>query len=127
MLERVLKLCPETNFIGHAAGFWSHISNDDQGKTIYYPKGKVIPGGRLEQLLEQYPNLYCDLSAGSGNNALRRDPEFGRQFLIKWQDRLMFGRDFYENVHREFIEAAGLPEEVKSKIYEGNARRILKI
>ena len=28
VLERVLALCPQTIFIGHAPGFWAHISND---------------------------------------------------------------------------------------------------
>ena len=44
--------------------------------------------------MEKYPNLYGDLSAGSGAGAISRDLEFGREFLIRRQDRIMFGTDF---------------------------------
>ena len=125
-LERVLIQCPETNFIGHAPGFWAHISKDALYKTESYPKGPVIPGGEIDRLLEQYPNLFCDISAGSGHNALDRDHDFTRAFLQNWQDRVLFGRDYYDSVHRELLEGLGLPEEVLGKIYEGNARKILR-
>ena len=125
-LERVLALCPETRFIGHAPGFWAHISRDDRYLTEAYPKGKVIPGGRLEELLEKYPNLFCDMSAGSGHNALSRDPDFTRGFLTRWQDRILFGRDYFDNIHRELLESLELPAEILEKIYSGNALRILR-
>ena len=125
-LERAMALCPETKFIGHAPGFWAHISNDELYKIEAYPKGPVIPGGRIERLLERYPNLYCDISAGSGHNALSRDCEFTHGFLREWQDRVLFGRDYYDSVHRELLESLGLPDVVLGKIYEGNARRILR-
>ncbi len=126
VLERVLALCPETSFIGHAPGFWAHISNDEQYKTCAYPKGEVIRGGRIEQLLEKYPNLYCDISAGSGHNALNRDREHAKEFLTKWQDRVLYARDYFDNIHRELIETLGLDESVKKKLYEDNARKILR-
>lgn len=125
-LERVLALCPETNFIGHAPGFWAHISNDDQYATFAYPKGAVIPGGRIEQLLEKYPNLYCDISAGSGHNALNRDHEFTRGFLDRWQDRILYARDYFDNIHRELLESIGISDTIKKKLYEDNARKILR-
>ena len=125
-LERALALCPETNFLGHAPGFWAHISDDERYLTEAYPKGPVIPGGRVAQLLAQYPNLHCDISAGSGRNALGRDLDFTRVFLQTWQDRVLFGRDYYDSAHRELLESLGLPGDVLRKIYEGNARRILR-
>ena len=125
-LERAVQLCPETKFIGHAPGFWAHISNDALGLTQAYPKGPVVPGGRIERLLEKYPNLYCDISAGSGHNALDRDHEFTRAFLQTWQDRVLFGRDYYDGVHRALLESLNLPAGVLRKIYEGNARRVLR-
>ena len=81
-LERLLKLCPETNFLGHAPGFWCHISNDELGKTIAYPTGPVIPGGKIERLLESCPNLYCDMSAGSCHTALSRDLDYTRSLIL---------------------------------------------
>jgi len=126
VLERMLVLCPETNFIGHAPGFWAHISDDEFYKTEAYPKAPVIPGGKIEILLGKYPNLYCDISAGSGNNALSRDKDFSRKFLETWQDRILFGRDYYDNVHRTLLESLSLSAEALEKIYCGNARRILR-
>ena len=126
VLERMLELCPETKFLGHAPGFWAHISNDEQYKTQRYPKGQVISGGRIEQLLEKYPNLYCDISAGSGHDALARDTEFTKGFLTKWQDRVLFARDYFDNIHQDLLNSLSLPQEVLDKIYAGNARRILR-
>jgi len=37
--------------------------------------------------------MYGDLSAGSGFNALNRDPEYAVHFLNEFQDRLFFGTD----------------------------------
>ena len=126
-LERVLALCPETKFIGHAPGFWAHISNDELCRAEAYPKGPVLPGGKIERLLGQYPNLYCDISANSGHNALSRDRDFTRAFLQTWQDRVLYGRDSFDGVHRALLESLGLPGEVLGKIYEGNARRVLRM
>ena len=123
--ERAVAQCPETNFLGHAPGFWSHISNDDQYNKASYPKGPVVPGGKIDQMLEKYPNLYCDMSAGSGCNALSRDPEFAREFLIRWQDRVLYARDLFENIHQEFLNSIDLPQDVLDKIYYKNALKLI--
>jgi len=92
-LEGALKKFPKLVFIGHSQPFWSHISADVTEQTLNgYPKGKVIPG-RVVELMRKYPTLYGDLSAGSGFNAVARDPEFGYQFMEEFQDRLLFGTD----------------------------------
>lgn len=122
--ERAVRACPETIFIGHAPGFWAHISNDDQFDKVAYPKGKVVPGGKLIHLFRQYSNLYADLSAGSGLNALQRDPEFALDFLAEFQDRLLFGRDYFDDRLQQFLNALSLPGELLSKIYAGNAAKL---
>lgn len=131
-LERALAAAPQANFIGHATSFWSSISgvtaeSDFKG----YPKGPVKPGGALDRLMDRYPNLYGDLSAGSGLNAIRRDPQFGREFLIRRADRLLFGTDYLSDGQEvgqfEFLDELDLPAEVQNKIYRENARRILGI
>ena len=124
-LERVLKACPGTNFIAHAPGFWAHISNDSLYETQAYPQGPVIPGGRIEQLLEKYPNLYCDMSAGSGFKALSRDREFTKRFLTEHHDHILYGRDYFDNVHQELIESLSLNPDVKEDIYWKNAMRLI--
>ncbi len=123
--ERAVEKCPETNFLGHAPGFWAHISGDDQFDKTPYPTGKVQPGGKLVEMLEKYPNLYCDMSAGSGCRALKRDPEFAREFLITWQDRVLYARDYFDNIHQEFLNTLDLPQDVLDKIYYKNALKLI--
>ncbi len=124
-LERAIKLCPETNFLGHAQSFWAEISGDGQAETEYYPTGKVVEGGKLIRLLETYPNLYCDISASSGSTALSRDPEFAVKFLTTYQDRIVFARDMIPNDHLEFLRTLELPQEVWDKIYYKNAQKLI--
>lgn len=123
--ERAVAACPETIFIGHAPGFWAHISNDDLYNKEAYPKTKVIPGGKLIDMLNRYPNLYCDMSAGSGCNALKRDPDFAVWFLNEYQDRVLYGRDYFDNQHQEFLKTLPLDKSVLDKIYYKNALRLL--
>jgi len=125
--ERAVRACPETIFLGHAPGFWSHISGDDKHKKEGYPKGRVIEGGRVIRLLRECPNVYGDLSAGSGHNALSRDPDFAKEFLLEFQDRVLYARDDFDNVHQEFLNSLGLPPEVLEKIYCGNALKLVPL
>ncbi|MBI2687616.1 MAG: amidohydrolase family protein [Acidobacteria bacterium] len=90
--DKVLKAHKKTTFIGHANFFWAAISTD-LARESEYPAGPVKPGGVTDKWLSEYPNLWGDLSANSGNNALSRDPEFARSFLKRHQNKLMFGSD----------------------------------
>ena len=93
-MERALNLCPETTFIGHGPTFWAEISGEvPRDNRSSYPAGPVAPGGAVPRLMRKYPNLWADISAGSGHNALTRDPDFGVEFLDEFQDKLMFGTD----------------------------------
>ena len=125
-LEHMLQLCPKTNFLGHAPGFWGHISNDDLAYTNPYPKGPVIPGGKIEYMLEKYPNLYCDISAGSGCMALSRDLEYTYKLINRFPDRFLYARDYFDNAHQELIEKLNLQQDVKELIYHGNAERLIR-
>ena len=132
-LEKVLKAFPRLTFLGHSQPFWAEISadlTDDRRNT--YPQGKVVPG-RLVELMRAYLNLHGDLSAGSGFNAISRDPEFGLRFLQEFQDRLYFGTDI-ANVPQELPivgyfhqlrEERLLPPEIIEKIAWRNANRLL--
>lgn len=124
-LERVLQACPETQFIGHAPGFWREISGDADIDSRQYPEGPVAPGGRLEQLFARNPNLHADLSAGSGLMALSRDPVHALQFLTRHADRLLFGRDYYEQKLHAFLSTLSLEPQVVEKIYWRNAQRLV--
>ena len=90
--EAILKAYPKTTFIGHADAFWANISADYANQAAY-PTGKVERGGITDKLLGDYANLYGDLAANSGNNALSRDPQFTAGFLKRHQDKLIFGSD----------------------------------
>jgi predicted TIM-barrel fold metal-dependent hydrolase len=124
-LERALQLCPETIFIGHAPGFWRYISGDAAIDPSPYPNGLITPGGEIFRLFDNYPNLYADLSAGSGLTALRRDPKHGRDFAIQYADRLLFGRDYYGGALLDFLKTLDLPRDVADKIYFGNAQKLV--
>ena len=90
--DKVVRAYPKTNFIGHADLFWAHISADvptDRG----YPSGPIKPGGLTDKWLSEFPNLYADISANSGNNALSRDTDFSRDFIVRHQSKLIFGSD----------------------------------
>lgn len=138
LLEGALQRHPGLVFIGHSQPFWFEISQYPADLTAeernIYPGGKVIPG-RVPYLLEKYPNLYADLSADSGGNALIRDEEYAIQFLTQFQDKLMFGSDvcstnfiyplaFYLDslLHQDKIS-----DQVYIKVCRGNAEKLLGI
>jgi uncharacterized protein len=91
-LPAVVKRYPRTRFIGHANSWWANISSANDDKSGY-PGGRIQPGGLTDRLLADYPNVYGDLSANSGRNALARDPEFAAGFLERHKTKLMFGSD----------------------------------
>lgn len=93
-LEKILKTFPKLQIIGHSQKFWSEIGSDvTEENRGGAPGGKVMPGGRVPELLRKYKNLTADLSAGSGFNALLRDPEFAYGFLEEFADQLYFATD----------------------------------
>ena len=123
--ERAVRACPETIFIGHAPGFWAHLSGDDQFNQVPYPTGPILPGGKVVSMFRDYLNLYADLSAGSAWTALSRDREFPKDFLIEFQDRILYGRDYFDNRMQELLNTLELPPAVLEKIYLGNAQRLV--
>jgi predicted TIM-barrel fold metal-dependent hydrolase len=126
-LARALERCSKTAFLGHAPGFWREISGDADADPAGYPQGPVTPGGRLWQYMDAYPNLHCDLSAGSALYALSRDPAVGKQFLDKYQDRCIFGRDYFDDRMHRFILDCRLSAEATEKILCGNALRLVPL
>lgn len=139
-LEKVLKMFPNLKFLGHSQRFWSHISGDVNEETMHgWPSGKVTEGGRVVELMRKYPNLCGDLSAGSGYNAVSRDPEFGYKFIEEFQDRLYFALDLcaIDNMNHkgriglvEFLDNAMLEGKISYEAYlkvsRENALKLLK-
>jgi len=135
-LHKVLEKHPRVNFIGHAQTWWGNIDKNHDQKVMY-PKTPVTPGGITDRLLADYPNMYGDLSAGSGQNSLRRDEAQAREFLTRHQDKLLFGSDCNdrEGQGEKCIGATTLATlrrlapspEILRKILNANATRLLKI
>ena len=93
-LERCLQRFARLQILGHGPAFWSEIAQlEDVSQRAGYPSHPVREEGRVPELLRKYDNLWGDLSAGSGYNALARDPEYAVSFLNEFQDRLLFGTD----------------------------------
>ena len=133
-IERMLKKHPDMKLIGHSPCFWNEISDEVVEVRNSYPTGKVKEG-RLPKLLREYGNLYCDLSAGSGANAMMRDPEFAAQFMEEFADRIFYATDVcattntFQYTFNDFLNkmvADGmLSRENYEKIIRKNAENIL--
>ena len=138
-LEKLLQKFPKLILLGHSQKFWSEISGDvTEAIRGTAPKGPVTAGGRVPELMRRYPNLCGDLSAGSGCNAIMRDPDFGYAFLEEFQDRLFYGTDICSPLDISHIRvkmgpflddgvASGkLSAQAREKICWGNALRLLE-
>ncbi len=130
-LHRVIERHPKTIFIS------THMGNLAEDL------------GRVSMWLEQYPNMYVDIDARISE--LGRQPYTARKFMIKHQDRVLFGTDTppnaeaYEVYYRfletddEYIDPSKshhlqgrwrihgifLPDDVLEKLYNKNALKIL--
>jgi predicted TIM-barrel fold metal-dependent hydrolase len=91
--HRMLEKYPKVTFIGHAQTWWANIDRNHKDQKVLYPKTPVTPGGLTDRYLTDYPNMYGDMSAGSGQNALTRDESFARDFLVRHQNKLLYGSD----------------------------------
>lgn len=131
--NHVLERHPNTIFIG------AHVANLPEELE------------RVSGWLDKYPNLYVEISARISE--LGRQPYTSRDFLIKYQDRVLFGSDTpcdaeaYRIYYRfletkdEYIDPAPshhmqarwmicglyLPDAVLEKIYNKNASKILRL
>ena len=135
--HRMLEKYPRVNFIGHAQTWWANIDKNHLDQKVLYPKGPVTPGGLTDRYLADYPNMFGDLSAGSGLNALTRDEDFTRGFLERHQSKLLFGSDCSDHdgsgprcQGSQTIAAvrrlAPGPAAVRKLLY-GNAKQLLRL
>jgi predicted TIM-barrel fold metal-dependent hydrolase len=93
-LEMCLQKYPNLTFVGHGPAFWAEISELRRPEDRHsYPNYPVYKEGRVAKLLREYPNLWVELSAGSGANAMMRDREYAIGFLNEFKERVMFGTD----------------------------------
>ena len=127
---------PNTNFIGHAQTFWGNIDKMQEQKNLY-PKGKVTPGGLTDRYLADYPNMFADMSAGSGLNALTRDEDHTRGFFERHQDKVLYGSDCADHLGRgpgcqgaatiAAIRKLAPNKEVERKILFENSKKLFRL
>jgi len=102
---------------------------------------------RLGKLLDEFPNVTVE--AGAVLYDFGRQPRASHDFFVKYQDRIMFGKDSYQpnefpyywrvfetndeyfDYYRDYhafwkMYGMGLPDEVLKKVYYKNAVRIFK-
>jgi predicted TIM-barrel fold metal-dependent hydrolase len=135
--HKVLEKYPTVNFIGHAQTWWANIDRNHIDQTILYPKGPVTAGGLTDRYLSNYPNIYGDLSAGSGQNALTRDEGFARDFLTRHQDQLLYGSDCNDRDGGgpkclgaqtiAIVRRLASSRVVERKLLHDNARKLLRL
>lgn len=134
--DKVLEKFPKTNFIGHAQTWWGNIDKNHDQKVLY-PKGKVTPGGLTDRYLRDYPNMYADLSAGSGLLALTRDEDHTRGFFERHQDKLIYGSDCADRFGRgkecqgaatiEAVRRLSNSKAIERKLLYENAKRLFRL
>ncbi|HAX41334.1 MAG TPA: amidohydrolase [Solibacterales bacterium] len=102
--------------------------------------------GRLGRLLDECPNVYTEIGAVLAE--LGRQPRFARAWFVKYQDRVLFGKDSWQPTEYPYyfrvLETADeyfdyyrkrhafwkmygldLPDDVLKKLYYKNALRII--
>lgn len=135
-LEESLRRFSRLTFLGHSQPFWAEIgrlrqADDRRG----YPDYPVEGEGAVPRLMRRCPNLYGDLSAYSGYNALARDRDYAARFMEEFQDRLLFGTDICRPDQEvpqvalllELRDTGRISPTVFDKIARQNARRLLGV
>jgi len=125
--DRMFKKHPDTRFIAAHFGYHAHDLT------------------RAARVLDAMPNLYLDVSAVLYD--FGRQPRAARAFFIKYQDRLLFGKDSYQptefpyywrvfettdeyfDYYRDYhafwkLYGMDLPDEALRKLYYGNALKV---
>ncbi len=126
--HNVFKKHPKTKFINAHLGWYANDLN------------------KLSELLDKFPNMYTEIGAVIAE--LGRQPKAGKAFMIKYQDRVLFGKDSwvpdeyatyfrvletedeYFPYHKRYhafwrMYGMGLPDEVLKKIYYKNAMKLI--
>jgi len=102
--------------------------------------------GRLGKLFDEMPNLHAEVGAVLYD--IGRQPRAAREFFVKYQDRILFGKDSYQPIEYPYywrvfetaddyfdyyrgyhafwkLYGIDLPDDVLKKVYYKNALRIM--
>lgn len=124
-LERRILQFPGIRFVGHGPDFWNLIGTDRHPRFIHQ-KGRIGEFGIIDRLLEQYGNLFCDISGHSGFNALKRDPKKAKTFLQKHASKILYGTDNTRLPFMELLRSFRLDSDTTARILYKNAQRVLE-
>ena len=134
---------------------WEQIIAEQHNVFRKHPKTKFINAhmgwyandlGTLGKLLDTYPNMYVGIGAIIAE--LGRQPRFAHDFFVKYQDRILFGKDawqpqeyptyfrvletddeyfpYYKKYHAFWrMYGLHLPDEVLKKVYYKNALKLI--
>lgn len=135
--HKMLEKYPKVNFIGHAQTWWANIDRDHKDQKVLYPKTKVTAGGLTDRLLSDYPNMFGDLSAGSGLSSLLRDEDHAREFLHRHQDKLLYGSDCADAAGRgdecdgakiiAAVRKLSASKKIERKLLYNNAKKLFRL
>ena len=135
-LDRMLEKHKRLRVLGHSQCFFSEIGENTDAVRSTYPKGKAT-GGRLADLLRRHENLYCDLSARSGANALMRDREHAARFIEEFSQRILYGCDIcsctntfpfaFDDFLSSMRRSGEISEENYVRLVRGNAVELLNL
>jgi len=146
-----LKLRAGRNQSGQTKFTWEELIAEQHSLFARNPKTTFIAAhlgwlgndlGRLGELLDRLPNVYAEI--GAITSELGRQPRAAHRFLVKYQDRILFGKDLYDvaeySVYFRLLETdddyfdpirkyhgiwklygLDLPDDVLKKIYYKNA------
>jgi predicted TIM-barrel fold metal-dependent hydrolase len=135
-LEKCLQNFPDLIIFGHGPAFWAEIGQlENLEDRARYPEYPIKEEGVVPGLLRRYENMWGDLSAGSGYNALARDPEYAAKFLTEFQDKLCFGTDMCKadavvplpRFMIELKESGRISQNVFNKIARENAIKVFNL
>ncbi len=137
-LDKALGDFPDLIIIGHSQPFWFEMFNRDpqasEDLRNDYPKERGIEEGSLFELMRRHDNLYCDISANSGSNALINHDK-GISFINEFQDRILFGTDIYakgqyfpiKDYLEELLKDGKISQEIYDKIFSKNFEKLFLV
>ncbi|WP_340199024.1 amidohydrolase family protein [Ascidiimonas sp. W6] len=150
-----LKLKPRRKRENNITGSWETIIGEQHAIFRKHPGTKFINAhlgwyandlAALAKLMDELPNMYAEIGAVIAE--LGRQPRFAKQFLTKYQDRVMFGKDswnpeeyytyfrvlestdeyfpYYKRYHAFWrMYGLGLDDQVLRKLYYKNALKVI--
>jgi len=150
-----LALYPDRRYPASQFPSWEELNGERDRLFKRNPKTTFITAhmgwhandlGRLGKMFDEMPNLYTEVGAILYD--LGRQPRAAREFFVKYQDRILFGKDSYQpdefpyywrvfetgdeyfDYYRDYhafwkLYGLALPDEVLRKLYYRNALKLL--